>query len=136
MKSVNWLIGIIVICLASIFICAANDSVSEGPYDNGSFSGTVSSPSASVDCANVSFTASALQRSAPRNSISTNSLRTSYQTQRQSSNKSSRTGFTMIVAGKSMNEYSTLLFLKSIVNYPSGMNGSNHRLISLGKLII
>ncbi len=136
MKNVNWLIGVIVICLASIFSMHDNDSVHEEIYDDVSFSGTVSSPSASIDCANFSFTASMLQRSAPRNSISTNSFRTSFQTQRHSSNKSSRTGFTMIVAGKSMNEYSTLLFRKSIVNYPSGMNESTHRLISLGKLII
>ncbi len=132
----NLLIRIMVICLAAVILCMANDFVREKIHDEVSISGTLTSSSSFVGCTEASFTAYALQCGVPQNSISANSLRTSCQTQRQNTNKTTRTGFTMIKAGKSMNESSALLFLKSIVDYPSGINESNHRLISLGKLII
>ncbi len=136
MKNINRLIKIMVICLAAVILCRANDSVREKLHDEESVSGILTSSSSFSGCTGFSFTAHALQCAVPQNSVSANSLRTSYQSQRQNTHKTTRTGFTMIKAGKSMNESSTLLFLKSIVNYPSGMSEDTHRLISLGKLII
>ncbi len=136
MKNVNRLTWIMIVCLASVVLCMAADFVRGTINDENPDAGIMSSSSVSFDRVDFSFTASVLQCAVPLNSFSANSLRTSFQSQRQNTTKTSRTGFTMVKAGKSMNEYSTLLFRKSIVNYPSGMNESSHRLISLGKLII
>ncbi len=136
MKIGNRLIRFIVICLASVFLCMADDFVNEKVCDEDSVHEIISCSSFSGKCVDCSFSATVAQCSVPRNSTSANSLRTSIQSQRHNTGNSSRTGFTMVKAGKSMNEYSTSLFRKSIVTFPSGMNESNHHLISLGKLII
>ncbi len=136
MKNLNRMIKFMCVCLASVLLCMANESVHDEIRGDGPSAGIRTSVSYSSDYADFSFTSSAVQCNAPRNTTSTNSLRTSYQTHRHNTGKSARTGFTMIKSGKSMNEYSTSLFYKSIVNFPSGMNENNHRLISLGKLII
>ncbi len=132
MENVRRLIKFIVICLVSI--CLADDSLCEKVCGEDSLS--ANSLSVFPECPDISFSATVLQCNAPRSTSSANSLRTSFQNQRQNSNNSTRTGFTMVKAGKSMNEYSTSLFRRSIINFPSGMNGGGHRLISLGKLII
>ncbi len=136
MKNINRLTWIMIVCFASVVLCMAVDFVRGTINDETPAAVIMTSSPVSFDRVDFSFTAPALQCSVPLNSVSANSLRTSFQTQRQNTTKTSRTGFTIIKAGKSMNEYSTLLFRKSIAKFPSGMNENTHRLISLGKLII
>ncbi len=121
MKSGDRLIRYIVICLAAICLCMADDIERGNVY---------------VPYADCSFSASDLQCGVPRNSTYTNTLGPSLQVQRQNTGNSGRTGFTIMKTGKSMNEYSTSLFHKSIIRFPSGMNETSRRLIGLGKLII
>ncbi len=136
MKNGSWLVKYIIICFVLVCMGKADDSVCEGGFGDESVSEIISSSSFSGKSVNYSFTATSYQCSVPRNSNYTNSLRTSYQTQRHNSGGSAKRGFTMLKTGKSMNEYSTSLFHKSIANFPSGLNESSHRLIVLGKLII
>ncbi len=136
MKSGKWLVRCIIVCLASIVLCMADNSVRGKAVQDDAGHIVQSSSSAFFDCNSYFLSVPAQRCSSSRNSTSTNSLRTSYQSPRQNTSNSTRTGFTIIKAGKSMNEYSTSLFRKSIVNFPSGMNESNHHLIALRKLII
>lgn len=132
MENVKRLIKFIVICLASI--CLADDSLCDKAYDNGY---QIKAPlSFSLERTDCSFSVSDLQCCIPRNTSYSPSIRISFQTQRQNTTNYTRNGYTLIKAGKSMNEYSTSLFRKSIVSFPSGINESSHRLIVLGKLII
>ncbi len=132
----SWIYKCIVFCLVAVSLYLAGDSSSYDSPDGETVSEIISSSSFSGRSVNYSFSAATLQCSAPRSSTYTNSLRTSFQTQRHNGGGSAKRGFTMLKAGKSMNEYSTSLFYKSIVRFPSGLNESSHRLIVLGKLII
>lgn len=88
------------------------------------------------DADNYSFTAPETQCRIPRQTSISNTLRTFAQAKRPNHLNSTRHGFTMTKPGKSMNPYTTSLFLVSILNFPSGLSERTHRLISLGKLII
>ncbi len=132
----NWIVKCIVICLASACLCLADDFAVGKFQDKEVISDITVSPSVCLGLTHSSFSATHLQCSIPCNFNFANSFRTSFQTQRQNGGGSAKKGFTMIKAGKSMNEYSTSLFRRSIVKFPSGMNEDNHHLIALRKLII
>lgn len=72
----------------------------------------------------------------PRQSNFISSVRTCTQAHRNNHSNHSRQGFTLTKSGKSTNEYTTKLFLTSLMDFPSGMNESNHHLIGLRKLLI
>ncbi len=90
-----------------------------------------------IEAENLTFSVPETVCRVPRQTNFSNSLRTISQVQRQnSSTNHARNGFILTKSGKSMNEYTTSLFLISILNFPSGMNETNHHLIGLRKLII
>ncbi len=83
-----------------------------------------------------SFTTPEAQCRIPRQTSISNTFRTFAQAKRLNHLNSARHGFIMEKPGKSMNQYTTSLFSVSILNFPSGLSETTHRLISLGKLII
>ncbi len=113
MKNRPWLIKCIIVCLASVCLYMADDSVREEAWDGDDFSVAASY----VECSGISFSAASMQCRISRNQSSFNSLRASFQTQRENSAGFVKKGFTIVKAGKPMSE-------------------STRRLIVLGKLII
>ncbi len=88
------------------------------------------------DVSHYSFTSPDAQCPVPRQSNIANTSRTLVQAKRPNLQNMARHGFILAKSGKSMNKYTTSLFFVSILNFPSGLTGSSHHLISLGKLII
>ncbi len=126
----------IIISLAVICIDKADFNNADEPVNANYVSEILDPYSYSIDSENYAFSSPKTRCRVPRQSNFTNTLRTSSQAQRQNTVNQSRNGFTLVKAGKSMNEYTTSLFLRSIINFPSGLSESNHHLIGLRKLII
>ncbi len=127
---------LVVICLAFVCIDKAAGSLSPDSDSHSAVSETLNTASHQFHPNSFAFSTAETQCRVPRNSNFANSLRPFAKTLRQNSTSQTRNGFALIKSGKSMNDYSTSLFIVSMLNFPSGMNESTHHLISLGKLII
>ncbi len=116
----------ILLCLAFIAIDKADDSAishtANASYD--------------FSAENYSFSTPEPQCRLPRQTNFSNLLRASGQSVRSNHTNNCRNGFVLAKSGKSMNPYTTSLFFVSLIRFPSGLTEANHRLISLGKLII
>ncbi len=136
----------IVICLTCLSVAEkaddllcpdANEPECRAIYDAG---GAVwefqDSARSHFDADRYSFTLPDAQCPVPRQTNIANTSRTSAQAKRPNLQNIARHGFILAKPGKSMNQYTTSLFFVSILNFPSGLTEANHRLISLGKLII
>ncbi len=134
--SIIGLMKYMIICLAFICFDKADDSSSALRLEDEISSEFTIPAQDYFQTENFSFSVPETQCRVPRQSNFINTFRTFSQAQRTNSVNQSRNGFTLVKAGKSMNEYTTSLFFKSIINFPSGLNESSHHLIGLGKLII
>ncbi len=133
-----WILKYLVICLAVIFAQKADDLLFSD-YNitiNGRTSEIKTTETNLIMMDYSSFSAPEAQCRIPRQTNFTNSFRTPVQAHRHNTGNTSRNGFTLTKSGKSMNVYTTSLFLISIINFPSGMKEANHHLIGLRKLII
>ncbi len=136
----NLILKLLIVCLALISAQKADDFLY--PSDRDGFpsiqnDSEIRKPETGlIRTENSVFSMPESQCRIPRQTNFTNSLRTSGHAQRQNNAGQLRTGYTLVKSGKSMNEYTTSLFFRSILDFPSGMNESNHHLISLRKLII
>ncbi len=137
-KRVIGFIKYAVICLAFVFVNKADDIFvcESGHAAYEILSEIRKHESDLIKTENSKFSAPENQCRVPRQSNFTTSLRTAAQAHRNSQTNHSRNGFTLTKSGKSMNGYTTSLFIISILNFPSGMNETSHHLIGLRKLII
>ncbi len=126
------------VCLIFILINEADTfCFHESDYDENIVSTIANTETNISKTENLSFSMPETHCRVPRNTNFSFSFRTSRLAARTNSSVNhSRCGFTLTKAGKSMNESTTDLFLSEILNFPSGMNETNHRLIGLRKLII
>ncbi len=128
------IIEYVLVCLAFVFMSKAGISMS---YDSEEITGEIRNHESNLIRNEISaISVPETQCRIPRQSNFSISLRSFSLSGRNSTNIHSRTGFAMMKAGKSMNESTTNLFLTEILNFPSGLNESNHHLISLRKLLI
>ncbi len=125
-----------IVCLAFIYMDKADEFHSAAFIEDADKSEFTVPAEKHFHADNFAFSAPETQCRVPRQTSVTNTVRTITQASRNHSTTNSRNGFTLIKAGKSMNDYTTSLFFISKLNFPSGMDEADHHLISLGKLII
>ncbi len=126
----------LIVCLALICVNKADDFLRHTDNVAETVSEIIPTESNHIKAENFSFSMPEAQCRIPRQTSVANSLRTFAQAHRLNPTNQSRSGFTLTKSGKSTNVDTTLSFLSSIITFPSGMNETNHHLISLRKLII
>ncbi len=137
-KGNKWILRLVIVCLAVLFAQRADDLLSQDHMDALKVSESeIKNPETNlVKTENSSFSMPETRCRVPRQTNIAIPLRTFGQAHRHNISNHSRHGFTLTKSGKSMNEYTTSLFFRSLIDFPSGLAETNHHLISLGKLII
>ncbi len=128
----NWIVKCTVICLALMCWSWVDGLATEKSHEN-DFSQEIMSLSSAYVEAEVDFLSSS---ELTCHSCSTTSARTLVKAHRQHSTKHSKYGFAHFRWGKSASEFATFLYLKSITNFPLGLDESKPLFICLRKLIL
>ncbi len=128
----NWVVKCTVICLALMCWNWADGLATEKNHENDSCLEIMGLSSAYVE-ADVDILSSS---ELTCHSCSSTSARTLAKAHRQHSTKHSKYGFAQFRWGKSASEFATFLYLKSITNFPPGLDDSKPLFICLRRLLL
>ncbi len=131
-----WILKYLAICLACLLADKADDLLCHDTNVIMAESCIQLADSDCIDNSTYSFSSPDIPCRVPRQTNIANTVRTFTQAKRPNHPNMARHGFTLAKSGKSIKHCTKSLFSLSILNFPSGLTQTNHRLISLGRLII